>query len=120
MTVRNEDCAEADPRPVDAYEFTALRATTLPLERTMLPALSSEPTLEPEAFDTAPFAETVYVPDPMRIVVREAARVPISVVGSTAPCARIEPFVPTILPWASTVPIRAPDVLVTFLEELIL
>ena len=43
--------------------------------------------------------------------------VPISVRGFTALAAKTLPFVATMLPDESTVPIRAPEALVTVLEE---
>ena len=82
----------------------------------MLPEPSMEPTLEPEALYTVPFDATEYVVPPTTRRVREDP-VPISVRGLTALAARTLPFEATMLPDASTVPIRAPEALVTVLEE---
>ena len=99
--------------------MTAERVTTRPLDPTMLPELSSEPTWLPEALYTRPSEETEYVVPPTTSRVRSEP-VPMSVSGLTALAARTLPFVPTILPDASTDPIRVPDAFVTVRDESIL
>ena len=82
----------------------------------MFPDPSSVPILEPEALKTEPLEATEYVVPPTTRRVREEP-VPISVRGFTAFAARTLPFDATMLPDASTEPMRAPEAFVTVRDE---
>ena len=83
----------------------------------MLPLASIVPMRVPELLRTVLSEPILYVLPPIESVVVVPEPTPISVSGSTAFRAIMLPFEATRLPESSTVPIRAPAALRTFLEE---